>query len=367
MSATPVVFASASLDPDVRRFVDRVCRAVDVAAMAVMPDVHLAGRACVGTVIATRTLLVPELLGSDLGCGVAALALGIDVRSLDRARLERALCALSRALHVGPSALPEALDRGLSTSRLTRVLTHDARPELGTLGRGNQFLELQSDEDERLWLMVHTGSRALGPAIQAHHAGAARQKLAGLGATVAGSDEGRAYLADHDHALAFARENRRLIAARASEVLAIELDALPDSASYVECHHDVVRLEEHDGAALWTHRKGAVPASQGDPVLIPGSMGTSSVHAIGRGEPRSLCSSAHGAGRASTRTETRRRVDRAALAREMGDVVYDTTLASRLVDEAPSAYKDLDGVLRDQRKLVRVTRRLRPLLVVKGT
>jgi tRNA-splicing ligase RtcB len=370
VTTTPVVYASESLDPDVRAFIDRVARANDVARVAVMPDVHLAGRACVGTAIATRTRLVPELLGADLGCGVAALDLGrTDASAIARDALARVLDALSRAIptRFDPDAqLPASIEMPLSSTKLTRTLQRDARIELGTLGGGNHFLELQADEEDRLWLMVHTGSRALGPAIQFHHAPGARERIAGLAAIEADSDAGRAYLADHDHAIAFARENRRRIAVRAAEVIASELGASPDFASWCECHHDVVRRETHDGEALWVHRKGAVPAAEGDVVLVPGSMGTFSVHAIGCGEPRSLSTSAHGAGRALTRVEARRRVDRGALAREMGEVVYDRTLATRLVDEAPSAYKSLDAVLRDQRKLVRVTRRLRPLLVVKG-
>lgn len=369
MSARPAVFASAALDPDVRRFVERVSSADDVARVAVMPDVHLAGSACVGSVVATRTLLVPELLGSDLGCGVAALDLGASARGIERAQLERTLAALSRAIptRMDPKArLPDSLAAPLSTARLTRVLEHDARVELGTLGRGNHFLELQADEEARLWLMVHTGSRALGPAIQAHHAAAATHRVAGLAALVADSEAGRGYLADHDRALAFARANRRVLAERAAEVVQETLGATPDWDTWRDCHHDVVRRESHEGEPLWVHRKGAVPADEGADVLVPGSMGTGSVHALGRGEPRALRSSAHGAGRAQSRAEARRRVDRTALAREMGDVIYDTRLASRLVEEAPSAYKDLARVLRDQRELVRVTRRLRPLLVLKG-
>lgn len=370
MSANVHVFASETLEPDVRAFVVRVAHARDVARVAVMPDVHLAGSACVGLVVGTRRLLVPELLGSDLGCGVAALDLGASAELLrDRTRATRLLDELGRAvptrLHDGAITSWDP-QRALSTGRLAHVLEHDARRELGTLGRGNHFLELQADEAENLWLMVHTGSRALGPAIQAHHARAAAEKLAGLGAIEADSVAGAAYLADHDVALAFARENRRRIAARVCEVVGDVLRAQPDLHTWLECHHDVVRHETHDDEPLWVHRKGSVPAHEGDPVIIPGSMGTESVHAIGVGDPRALASSAHGAGRALTRTDARRRIDRAALEREMAAVVFDARLASRLVEEAPSAYKDLRHVLRAQRGLARVTRTLRPLLVLKG-
>lgn len=369
MKAEISIFASEALSPDVRAFVDRVAHVPDVARVAVMPDVHLAGDACVGLVVATRGTLVPGWLGSDLGCGVAALALGVAASALrERVVAERALEALGRAIptRIGAlGALPDALRAPLSSARLTRVLETDAAAELGTLGRGNHFLELQADEDDALWLMVHTGSRALGPAIQAHHAASARRER-GFATLDAESDAGRRYLADHDHALRYAAHNRALVARRAADVLADAIGAQPDASSWLECHHDVVRAEIHDGERLWVHRKGAVPAASGDPVLVPGSMGTESVHASGRGEPRSLASSAHGAGRLLTRTEARRRIDRTALAREMGEVVYDARLAGRLVDEAPSAYKDLRAVLRAERDLVRVVRRLRPLVVLKS-
>ncbi|AKF07831.1 RtcB family protein [Sandaracinus amylolyticus] len=369
MTLAPIAIWSAGpLAADVRRFLERAARAPDVVRIAVMPDVHLAGDACVGTAIATRRTLRPELLGSDLGCGVAAMSLGTSAERVRDPRIAaRVLADLSRAVptHRGPTRALEGPP--LSTSALERIRARDGAVQLGTLGRGNHFVELQEDEaDGALWLMVHSGSRALGPAIQEAHVARAPRDLERFACLDADSDEGRAYLHDLDVALAYARASRRIIADRVAEIVATHTHATPDSASWIECHHDAVARETHDGEPLWVHRKGAVPAHEGAPVLVPGSMGTSSHHAEGRGHAPALASSAHGAGRALTRGEARRRVSARELARQMDGVAYDTRMAAQLVEEAPSAYHDVKRVMRAQRELVRVLRTMRPVLVHKG-
>jgi tRNA-splicing ligase RtcB len=371
VSAAPIAaWTAGSLPSEVKKFLARVAVAPDVARIAVMPDVHLAGDACVGTAIATRTTLVPDLLGSDLGCGVAAMKLDDDAAlARDPERARAMLSALGRDVptHRGPArTLPDALAAPLSDPSLTRLAERDGRVELGTLGRGNHFLELQEDEAGALWLMVHSGSRAMGPAIQGHHLrGAPRAK--GLGAIDAESDAGGRYRDDLAWAVRYASENRRRMADAAAAIAVDVLGASPDRATYVECHHDAVARETHGGEPLWVHRKGAVPAHEGAPVLIPGSMGTASAHAVGRGVPEALATSAHRAGRALTRGDARRRISTAALAESMTGVTWDTRAAAHLVEEAPDAYKDLRRVLRAQRDLVRIVRMLRPVLVHKGT
>lgn len=372
MSAPVAIWCATSVPREVRAFLDRVARAPDVVRVAVMPDVHLAGDACVGTAIATRRTLRPELLGSDLGCGVAAMHFGTAAERLrDPAIAQRVLGDLSRAIptHRGPArALGELTARPLSTGALERVRARDGAVQLGTIGRGNHFVELQEDEaDGALWLMVHTGSRALGPAIQRAHVERATRDASGFSVIDAESDEARAYLGDLACALEYARANRRAIAERVAEVVAAHIAASPDPSSWIECHHDDVARESHEGEPLWVHRKGAVAAHEGAPVLIPGSMGTSSHHAEGRGHAEALRTSAHGAGRELTRSEARRRVSPRELERQMQGVAFDARAASHLVEEAPSAYKDVRRVLRAQRDLVRITRTLRPVLVHKGT
>jgi tRNA-splicing ligase RtcB len=250
----------------------------------------------------------------------------------------------------------------LSAPSLTALARREGRAQLGTLGSGNHFVELQADDAGTLWLMVHSGSRGLGPAIRAHHT-RGRPGLVGLPAD---SDAGRAYLADLGFALAWADANRRHLVDAASAVLADVLGATPCADTWIACHHNHVRREPVRGETLWIHRKGAIPAADGEPGVIPGSMGTSSYHVVGRGHADALASSSHGAGRAMSRSEARRRVSARTLVRELDGVWFDHRRTDVLRDEAPSAYKDIGQVMRAQHQLTRVVRRLRPILAFKG-
>jgi tRNA-splicing ligase RtcB len=166
--------------------------------------------------------------------------------------------------------------------------------------------------------------------------------------------------------VSYARANRdaivRAVAALAASLFGVEM--LP--GTHFDCCHNFVRRETHDGEELWVHRKGANSARDGEAGIIPGSMGTHSYHVTGRGDPASLCSSSHGAGRIMSRDQARRKVSARRLGREMAGVWYDRRLAARLCDEAPAAYQDVKAVLRAQRDLVRTVRRLTPVLSFKG-
>src|SRR5262249_42422445 len=236
---------------------------------------------------------------------------------------------------------------------------------LGTIGSGNHFIELQEDEAGQLWLMLHSGSRGLGQAIHDHHLGRCRSGRLGLRFLEAESAAGKGYLADLDWALTYADLNRRRMMAVAVELLGRIAEARPLADSYLRCHHNHVRQETHGGETLWVHRKGAISAARGEVGLIPGSMGTPSVHVVGLGNEGALGSCAHGAGRRLSRSDARRRISVKQLARETGVVFFDHRLAASLRDEAPSAYKDIDSVLAAQLDLARISRRLRPLLVYK--
>jgi tRNA-splicing ligase RtcB len=263
-------------------------------------------------------------------------------------------------------ALPESLvAQPLSAGRLTRKRDRIGRRQLGTLGRGNHFLELQRDEQGRLWLMVHTGSRGMGQAIREHHLRAASTARTGLRYLEADNPAGLAYLADAAWALEYAEHNRAKLVEAAARCLerAIGARSIPDS--YFDCHHNFVRQEQHGGQPLWVHRKGAISASDDEPGIIPGSMGTESFHVTGRGHPDALRSSSHGAGRAMSRTEARHRISRRVLKRQMRGVWFDPRRANGLREEAPAAYKDIGAVMRAQRPLTRITRRLTPMLVFK--
>jgi len=367
-------WAEGALPREVQTAIDRLARSDDVRRIAIMPDVHLAADVCNGTVVATGHTLYPNAVGGDIGCGVAALAFDGGAPLLDDERYAaRVLAGLYRDIPLarhgrqGPRALPVALQVDSLSAPHLEALKHEAGArQLGTLGRGNHFVELQSDEDGRLWLMLHSGSRGLGQAIRDHHLAKCRRGQTGLGYLEADSAEGQAYLHDAAWAVAYANASRRAMATAACAVVERVLGVHADETTYVACNHNHVRLELHGGKPLWVHRKGATSAADGEPGLIPGSMGTRSVHVLGRGCLGALSSSAHGAGRRLSRTEARRAISARDVARQLRGVWFDRRLIEGLREEAPSAYKDLDAVLRAQRELVRIVRRMRPLLSFKG-
>lgn len=357
---------SEPLARDVASALERLAAAPGVQHVAVMPDVHLAEHVCVGTVLGTTEWIYPQAVGGDIGCGMAAAPIRGEAAALDAAAAARLFDCLREA--VPPVRRPQPTDAGLpalADRELSRRLQRDLAVEFGTLGRGNHFLELQCDEHGGLWLAVHSGSRALGPALRDHHL--ARGEAVGKGlVALAVAGPGREYLVDCALAEAFAQQNRRAIGTAAAAVLAAELGWQVDFAGWFESSHNHVRAECHDGRALWVHRKGASPAGAGQLAIVPGSMGSATFHVEGRGVAAALASCAHGAGRALARGAAARAITVRDLERSMAGVYFERQLAPRLRDEAPAAYKDIGAVMRAQRELVRIVRRLRPLLAYKA-
>ncbi len=364
-------FVDEVVDRDVARALDRLAATDDVVHVAVMPDVHLAEDVCVGCVAATTQTLYPEAVGGDLGCGMAAVRFDAP-GGLDRSRAAALLVRLSDIVpanrHPTQDAhLPDELDRALSAPALDKLRRGIARVQFATLGRGNHFVELQRAEDDgALWLMLHSGSRGIGQAIRDHHV-ARTGDGPGLRGIAADSADGRAYLDDLAWALAYAAASRRRMAERVADAIAELVGAAADWSTYRDVHHNHVRREDHGGRALWVHRKGAIAAALDEPGVIPGSMGSASYHVRGRGEPTSLCSSSHGAGRAMSRGEARRRITATALVAQASGVYFDHRLAHDLRDEAPAAYKDIGRVMRAQKALTRIERTLHPVLCFKAT
>ena len=360
------------LPADVRNALDRLAAAEDVRHVAVMPDVHLSHEVCVGTVIATRRLIYPNAVGGDIGCGMAAVALDCHAEAIaGAAEATRLFAALYQAVPLNrqPRAapLPAALqDAPLSDPRLEVLKRRDGRVQFGTLGRGNHFVEFQADEEGRLWLMAHTGSRAVGQAVRDLHLTRAGKSAGGLHWLDAQTPEGEAYLSDADWARRYADASRRAILQAVGQVMASLFNVRMLDDTLITCDHNHVRRETHFGEALWVHRKGATSAAADEPGVIPGSMGSASYHVEGRGHPDALCSSSHGAGRAMSRQETRSVVSARRLRDELAGVWFDPRMAERLRDEAPSAYKDVAAVMRAQRDLTRIIRKLRPVLSYKG-
>ncbi|MEM6257892.1 MAG: RtcB family protein [Planctomycetota bacterium] len=359
-------------DDPVRKLIDTTRRLDDVKRVAVMPDVHLAHGFCVGTVLATRRLVYPSAVGSDIGCGMLALPFRAKAKRITP-RVARQLLGLLPKLvparHHRQAMLKLTPQRlRLGDHSLRQSLMSAGLKQLGTLGSGNHFLELQRDEgDDSLWLTIHSGSRGLGQAIYAHHIGQASGRSLRQAYLDTATEQGQRYLRDVRCARAYARLNR-LTMAKATAFALNELAGVePEWSRVIHTDHNHVRRETVDGQPCWVHRKGAAPAFENQLSMIPGSMGTASYHVIGRGHGPSMRSSSHGAGRRLDRGTARRSVGINQLKRMMQGVWFNETAASRLRDEAPSAYKNIDQIVAQQRGQIKVVRRLLPVLNYKVT
>ena len=238
--------------------------------------------------------------------------------------------------------------------------------QFATLGGGNHFVEMQSDEDGQLWLMIHTGSRVIGQEVRGLHVTRSVRRSINLPVLDVNEIAGQMYLADQNWARAYAAANRIAIGQQVMEAMKDLFDIDPATEPAIHCDHNHVQIETHFDQQLLVHRKGAAPAGLDQPAVIPGSMGTFSVHVMGRGCPESLASCSHGAGRQRSRAEARERYSVKDLQNQMGNVWYDPRLKKELVEECPKSYKDLRGVLAAETELIRITRVLKPMLVYKG-
>jgi len=369
------MWLTAPLGHEVAEDLGRLQRAPDIQQIAVMPDVHLANDICVGVVLATSRLIYPLAVGGDIGCGMLAVATNSTAEPLrDPKTAGQILAGLAKAV---PSrrhnrqaivAQPQNLDSiELSNGRLESIRRSEGAVEFATLGSGNHFLEIQADEEDQLWLMIHSGSRALGQAIRDHHLAGSQVVDGRFRALETESEQGAAYLQDLDWARRYAAASRRAMAAEAGNVIQDAIGGRLLWETSISTDHNHVALEQHDAGKFWVHRKGAMALQAGELGVLPGSMGTLSFHVEGRGCEEALNSSAHGAGRAMSRSEAARKVSRAELQRQMKGVWFDWRLADAIRDEAPSTYKDIRAVLKAQHDLVKVRRTLRPLLNYKGT
>lgn len=375
------------LDDAAGRILVRVQTLAGLRRLAVMPDVHPSSDVCVGTVLGTAGIVYPAAIGGDIGCGMSTLrirthgSITSDQCQHVLERWRRSIDAIvrrsaSQAVDVPRMHLaPESHE--LQDHRLEKLADGLGSRQVGTLGRGNHFVELQADEQGDLWLLVHSGSRSMGQAVLdqaqrlAQHDGV-RSAMLGLDPA---SANGRSYLLWQAWCVRYARANRcRLLAIAAEGVRAAIANAgnwkrigEADWDSLIDTPHNFIRVETHAGEELIVHRKGAAPASAGQVGVIPGSAGTMSVHVEGRGESASLCSSSHGAGRVLSRSEARARVRESDVRCDMQGVTFDHSAARSLRDESPRVYRDLRLVLRAQRDLVKVVRTLRPLISFKAS
>lgn len=353
--------------------------------LALMPDAHLGRGATVGSVIPTLGAVMPAAVGVDIGCGMIAVRTQLRRDDLDgrdlavlRQRIERSV-PLS-AGHDNRAVLPTAAPRVAELERLAEESGFDPagyakhwRLQLGSLGSGNHFIEISVDEADAVWMFLHSGSRGVGNRIAQHHIRVAQEVAQRAGAELPDRDlahltEGTAefdrYIAQLRWAQRFALLNREEMMDRVAAELARFAGAPIEELERINCHHNFTESEEHFGERVWVSRKGAIMADAGRPGLIPGSMGTASYVVEGLGNPDSLDSAPHGAGRRLSRNAARRAFSREELRAAMAGIEYRDTDA--FIDEIPQAYKPIDEVMADAADLVRVRHTLRQLVNVKG-
>lgn len=363
--------------------------------IAAMPDIHVGIGATVGSVVPTRGAIIPAAVGVDLGCGMMAVRTTLTASQLPdslftlRSAIEAAV-PHGRGSHGGRGDVGSWDDvpnpvaqrwRKLEPEYLRLAERHPAirkanhAVHLGTLGTGNHFIELCLDEEERVWVMLHSGSRGVGNRIGTYFIELAKRDMErhikqlpheDLAYFSEGSDHFYDYLRAVDWAQEYARVNREVMMSAVLEELRRHSDLPPFEVGEhaVNCHHNYVNVETHGGQEVYVTRKGAVSAQAGELGIIPGSMGARSFIVRGRGNPESLCSCSHGAGRRMSRTQAKARFTLEEHKRATSGVECRKDAA--VIDETPMAYKDIDAVMAAQRDLVDIEHTLKQVLCVKG-
>lgn len=357
--------------------------------VAAMPDVHAGIGATVGSVIPTKQAIIPAAVGVDIGCGMNALRLSLTANDLPDS-LKKIRSAIEATIPVGfaQHGAPQAhnstlkqLNQGVENlferhASLTKMMKrpHDTwTQQLGTLGGGNHFIELCLDENQDVWVMLHSGSRGIGNVIGRYFIQLARKDMERLDIRLPAKDlayfsEGTEHFDDYVEAVHWAQDyalwNRR-------EMMRLLLDSLKKHFSHFEvtkeainCHHNYVAIEEHYGEQVFLTRKGAISARDGELGIIPGSMGARSFIVRGKGNPESFCSCSHGAGRRMSRSAAKRQFNQQDVATQTQGV--ECRKDSGVVDEIPAAYKDIDVVMANQNDLVDVVHTLKQVVCVKG-
>jgi tRNA-splicing ligase RtcB (3'-phosphate/5'-hydroxy nucleic acid ligase) len=380
------------LDDETRRQAERTATLPFIDPhVALMPDAHLGKGATVGSVLPTRGAIIPAAVGVDIGCGMIAVR---TPWSVDEVRSRGSLAPLRGDIERAVPLSAGKYNRRLTDSAKRRVAELEAKADelgekvlrsvtatapnwalqLGSLGSGNHFIEVTADEQNRVWLFLHSGSRGVGNKIAQKHIAIAQQRardedLELPDRDLAWLDEGTPefdrYIAELRWAQHFALLNREEMMDRVAGCLAAHMraDETPE-LERINAHHNFTQRERHFGVDLWVSRKGAIQAKKGQAGLIPGSMGTASYVVSGLGNPESLESSPHGAGRVFSRTKARKTFTRAQLEESMKGIEWRHSDA--FLDEIPAAYKDVDVVMADAADLVEVRHTLRQLVNVKG-
>ena len=357
--------------------------------IAAMPDVHWGLGATVGSIIPTKQAIIPAAVGVDIGCGMCAIRTSLTSHDLPE-NLGRLRNKIERKVPVGFDDFDKRKEVGkdapktwqnIFEKRYKKIL--DKHPklnskknpvmQLGTLGGGNHFIEICLDESDRVWIMLHSGSRNAGNRIGSYFISQAKKEMEKLGIKLVDKNlsyfnEGSELFDDYVDAVGWAQEyakiNRKMMLETILNIFRKIFKNFTTDKKAVNCHHNYVQLENHFGQNLWITRKGAVSAMEGELGIIPGSMGTRSYIVEGKGNPESFHSCAHGAGRLMSRKKAKKNFT-------VEDHIQATRGVEcrkdkRVLDETPGAYKNIDDVMNAQKDLVNVLYALKQIVCVKG-
>ena len=351
-----------------------------VGNVCLMPDTHEGYGMPIGGVAALNEAICPNMVGVDIGCGM--LAVKTNLKDISKDQVKKVMGKICDRIPVGFNHHKEPQINDIFNNDLWNKTTvckeqfQSAQYQLGTLGGGNHFIEIQKDEDDCIWFMIHSGSRNLGKRVADYYNKKAvelctnwkqfdivKQELAVLPID---TPEAKCYISEMNLCLEFAYANRMLMADSIIKSF-IEIFPLFETKELINIHHNYATIEHHYNKDVWVHRKGATLARKGTIGIIPGSQGTCSYIVEGLGNESSLCSCSHGAGRKISRMKAKQTLTVEEEAKRLNDlgIVHSIRNIDDL-DEAPSAYKDIDVVMEEQKDLVKILVKLLPLGVVKG-
>lgn len=334
---------------------------------ALMPDAHAGYSLPIGAVIATDGMVFPAWVGYDQGCGVAGIMTSFKKDDVV-ANKKEIFDEIYRRVPTGFDVNQKSGDWDYAgpMTKTSRKIFEDGRKSLCSLGSGNHYIEVGCDEQDRVWISIHSGSRGVGHKIATHYmklAANSDKPLEGHYGFSVDSEAGQDYLMDLEFALAFALENRRQMIGRVEAAIGAFVSGRADHGSFINRNHNHAE-KNRDG--LWVHRKGATHAEEGMDGIIPGSMRDGVFVVVGKGNPESLCSSSHGAGRVMGRAEAKRKLDLDIFRSEMASRGIQALVNESTLDESAGAYKDIFQVMADQVDLVEVRHHIKPLINVKS-
>lgn len=336
---------------------------------ALLPDAHLGYSLPIGGVVATEGVILPAWVGYDIGCGMCAAKTPLKKDEIIPHR-EKIFHSIYRAVPTGfaHNKTPEQWDyKSIPMSPLLKKIfeREDGLKQLGTLGSGNHFIEISHNDEDFVWVVVHSGSRHIGwntaASYMALAAGASRPREGHFGFRT-DSQQGKDYIMDMEFCLQFALENRKKIIERVLREIYyyVKPGEAPVILHFINRHHN--HAEYKNG--LWIHRKGATHAEKGMEGVIPGNMRDGSFIVVGKGYEKSLCSSSHGAGRAVSRKKAKRIITLDEFRKDMEGIT--SKVRGSTLDEAPKAYKNIYEVLEQQKDMVEVLHHLKPIINIKA-